>query len=112
MTNRCPHCGGDLPAAAPGAHRGELERQTGDAGLANTLRARAKAADEARAGALRLDPNFIAWRGYVWTRCYTRKAAKCEITGVEIRIGAAAYRQLSEVRDRDLRVDAGLWDDL
>lgn len=109
MSANCPHCGGALDA--PAAHRGELERQLGDATKAARLRERAQTREYACYGdvAARLDAEFIAWRGYVWAKVRARKPATCCVSGAVIPAGGWAWRQLSEVRDRDLRVAAGVW---
>ncbi|MFD3263171.1 hypothetical protein [Phenylobacterium ferrooxidans] len=107
----CPHCGGEL--SAPAAHRGELERQLGDASAAANLRERARSADGNHGKAVRLaDTEFVAWRGYVWAKVRVRKAGTCCISAAAIPPGAWAWRQLSEVRDRDDRVHADAWADL
>lgn len=109
MMTACPHCGGALGAPSSNVHRGELERQTGDQQLAHELRERAAGVGEKP---IRISAEFIAWRGYVWAKVRLRKAAACVATGVGLPAGAWAYRQLSEVRDRDLRVSADAWKSL
>jgi hypothetical protein len=103
MTASCPHCGGALDA--PVAHRGELERQLGDPARAAMLRTWAQACP----GVPERWGDFIAWRGYVWAKVRVRKGACCCVTLAEIPPGAWAWRQLSEVRDRDLRVSVEAW---
>lgn len=104
MSATCPHCGGSLTVATTAKHRGELERQLGDAGRADALRREATATPDGPPRAIYM--GFIAWRGYVWAKVRLRKPARCEYTNAEIPAGAWAWRQLSEVRDRDLRVSA------
>lgn len=103
----CPNCGHVLAPAEPTVHRGELERQVGDVAIALQLRVAAE--EDPHAAPRRLWMGFIAWRGYVWTRCRTRKAATCVYSGAALPAGAWAWRQLSEVRDRKLRVSADAW---
>lgn len=111
MTACCPHCGGALPS--PSAHRGELERQLGDVNQARELRQRAADADHAHGQAVRLaGTDFIAWSGYVWAKIRTRKAATCRVTGAELPAGSWAWRQLSDVADREWRVSVDAWGDL
>jgi len=99
--------------AAPSAHRGELERQLGDPALAAALRERAQDAHRTHGQSVRLaGTEFVAWRGYVWARCRLRKSATCVVTGALMPPGSAAYRQLSEMRDRYLRVSAEAWSGL
>lgn len=106
----CPHCGGVLLTEPVSTHRGELERQLGDVVAAANLRERARSADASHGKAVRLaDTAFVAWRGYVWAKVRVRKAGKCCISAAVIPPGAWAWRQLSEVRDRDDRVHADVW---
>jgi hypothetical protein len=101
----CPHCGGALDAA-PSAHRSELERQLGDYARADLLRTAAMFQGEIPC---RLDADFIAWRGYVWAKVRVRKAAVCKVSGAAISPGAMAWRQLSDVANRDWRVCEACW---
>lgn len=104
----CPNCGHAIEA--PAAHRGELERQLGSAALAESLMRSAKlapgdAAVPLEAGGRR----FVAWRGLVWATCRLRKPAKCAVTGADLAPGEHAWRQLSEVKGREVRVSAAAW---
>lgn len=109
MSAYCPNCGYVL-AERPSAHRGELERQLGDPARAEELRRRAAAESGVGRLPVRLDADFIAQDGMVWTRCRVRKATICWASGVNIVAGEFAYRQLSEVRHRERRVAALFWD--
>lgn len=106
VTATCPHCGGAL--GGPAVHRSELERQLGDAGRAADLRDRAQRVNKLTG--VPLGDGFYAYMGYVWAKCRIRKPAKCFMTGHEIPAGGMAYRQLSEVKDRDLRIAADWWE--
>lgn len=91
---------------APTAHRGELERQLGDPARAADLMRRARAAGH---GPVRLDEKYIAYIGLVWTKVRLRQPAVCEISLIDLPPGEWAYRQLSEVSGRTMRVAADLW---
>lgn len=103
----CPNCGHDLGGDR---HRSELERQLGDAARAHSLRRQAIEMKGDWATVLVSgERRFMAWRGYVWAKVRVRKPATCAVSFLEIPAGAWAWRQLSEVKDRDLRVAAEVW---
>lgn len=106
----CPNCK-EWVEVEPVKHRGELERQLGDVEHAGLLRFRADV-KFGREEAFRLDENFIAWKGYVWAKVRVRKPAKCIVSGAAIAPGAWAWRQLSEVENRDWRVSVDAWSHL
>lgn len=51
----------------------------------------------------------IGWRGLVWHQIRCRKATICIRSGMTIVPGELAWRQLSEVRNRDWRVREDAW---
>lgn len=96
----CPTCGHD-PAEK---HRGELERQFPT--FAQQIRAEAERTGEDPQA---IGQGLIGWRGLAWQRVRLRKGSVCIRTARDLQPGDWAWRQLSEVRNRDHRVADDAW---